>query len=140
LNHRPSGYEPDELPLLHRASRVAQCTQEWPPVKHGDHRGAHGIFCAMNSVEPLSAEQKRIVMYSTNWCPYCIRAKHLFNKKGYAFEEINVQGDGEKRAWLVEETGRRTVPQIFIDGVSVVGFDEVNALDRRGELDRLVRG
>jgi len=94
----------------------------------------------MNSVGHVSVEQKRIVMYSTNWCPYCIRAKYLFKKKGYAFEEINVQGDREKRAWLVQVTGRRTVPQIFIDGVSVGGFDEVNALDRKGELDRLVHG
>ena len=84
--------------------------------------------------------QKKIVMYSTDWCPYCVRAKMLLNKKGYAFDEINVQGDSEKRAWLVKVTGRRTVPQIFIGDESVGGFDEINALDRKGELDRKVRG
>jgi len=94
----------------------------------------------MTSAGAVSEGQKRIVMYSTNWCPYCIRAKYLFHKKGYEFEEINVQGDREKRAWLVQVTGRRTVPQIFIDGKSVGGFDEVNALERRGQLDKMVYG
>ena len=94
----------------------------------------------MNAGGAVSGEQKRIVMYSTDWCPYCIRAKLLLRKRGYAFEEINVQGNREKRAWLVETTGRRTVPQIFIDEVSVGGFHEIAALDRRGELDRMIRG
>ena len=74
-------------------------------------------------------------MYTTLICPYCIRAKMLLKKKGVAFEEIDVSGDHEKRAWLVKTTGRRTVPQIFINEESIGGFDEMHALDRAGELD-----
>jgi glutaredoxin 3 len=75
-------------------------------------------------------------MYSTTICPYCIRAKMLLNGKRIPFEEINVGGDHEKRAWLVKVTGRRTVPQIFIDDEPIGGFEELRALDRSGELDK----
>jgi glutaredoxin 3 len=74
-------------------------------------------------------------MYTTLICPYCIRAKMLLKAKGVAYEEIDVSGDHEKRAWLVKVTGRRTVPQIFINEESIGGFDEMRALDRAGELD-----
>lgn len=66
-------------------------------------------------------------------------AKRLFTTKGVAFDEINVAGDQEKRSWLVEQTGQRTVPQIFIDGKSYGGYSDVSALDRQGELDPLIR-
>jgi glutaredoxin 3 len=92
----------------------------------------------MSSV--VAQPQKKIVMYTTDWCPYCVRAKHLLKSKGWHFEEINVEGDHEKRAWLVEVTGRRTVPQIFIGDEPVGGFDDIRALDRRGELDPKVYG
>jgi glutaredoxin 3 len=85
-------------------------------------------------------QQKKIVMYTTAWCPYCIRAKRLLKSKGWDFEEIDVDGDFEKRRWLVQVTGRRTVPQIFIGDEPVGGFDDIHALDRRGELDRKVLG
>lgn len=75
-------------------------------------------------------------MYTTLICPYCIRAKMLLKKKGVPYEEIDVSGDHEARAWLVKATGRRTVPQIFINEESIGGFDEMNALDRAGELDK----
>ncbi|GAC1352977.1 MAG: glutaredoxin 3 [Polyangiales bacterium] len=86
------------------------------------------------------AQQQAIVVYSTDWCPYCTRAKAFLKKKGFTFEEINVEGDAAKREWLVKATGQRTVPQVFIGERSVGGFDEISALDRSGELDRLVRG
>ena len=60
----------------------------------------------------------------------------LLKKRGIAFEEIDVTHDDAKRAWLVQATGRRTVPQIFIDGESIGGSDELHALDRKGELMR----
>jgi len=85
-------------------------------------------------------QQKKIVMYTTNWCPYCVRAKRLLQAKGWAFEEINVEGDDEKRSWLRKHTGMSTVPQIFIGDESVGGFDDIAALDRRGELARKVFG
>lgn len=86
------------------------------------------------------SEQKKIVVYSTDWCPYCVRAKRLLTAKGWAFEEINVEGDDEKRAWLRQVTGRATVPQIFIGDEPVGGFDDISALDRKGELARKVLG
>lgn len=82
--------------------------------------------------------QKPIVIYTTSWCPYCIRAKRLLDHKGWNYEEIDVDGDDEKRAWLRKVTGRRTVPQIFIGEESVGGYDDIAALDRKGELDRKV--
>ena len=77
----------------------------------------------------------RVRMYTTLICPYCIRAKMLLKAKGVVWEEIDVSGDHEARAWLVKTTGRRTVPQIFINDESIGGFDEMRALDRAGELD-----
>jgi glutaredoxin 3 len=77
---------------------------------------------------------KRVLVYSTQICPYCVRAKHLLKSRGIAFEEIDVSGDAEARARLVEMTGRRTVPQIFIGEEAIGGFDDLAALDRKGEL------
>lgn len=79
-----------------------------------------------------------VQIYVTNYCPYCTRAKALLQRKGVAFQEFDVEGDSEKRAWLVKATGQRTVPQIFIDGRSVGGCDDLHALDRAGDLDRLL--
>lgn len=79
-----------------------------------------------------------VQMYLTPYCPYCVRAKALLQRKGVPFQEFNVEGDPEKRAWLAKATGMRTVPQIFIDGRSVGGCDDLHALDRAGELDRLL--
>jgi glutaredoxin 3 len=78
----------------------------------------------------------RVRMYTTTVCPYCIQAKALLKKKGVAFEEINVGGDPETREWLVKTTGRRTVPQIFINDEPIGGYDDMRALDLRGELDK----
>jgi glutaredoxin 3 len=75
-------------------------------------------------------------MFTTLICPYCIRAKMLLKGKKVVFEEIDVSGDHEAREWLVKTTGRRTVPQIFINDESIGGFDELRALDVAGELDK----
>lgn len=79
-----------------------------------------------------------VKVYVTDYCPYCTRAKGLLKRKGVAFTEIDVSADPEARAWLVSTTGMRTVPQIFIDGKSVGGSDDIHALDRAGELDKLL--
>ena len=79
-----------------------------------------------------------VLMYRTPLCPYCIRARLLLEKKGVAFREIDVAGDWERRSWLVQVTGRRTVPQIFINGTPIGGFDELRELERRGVLDTLI--
>jgi len=79
-----------------------------------------------------------IVMYTTNWCPYCERARRLLKSKGAAFEEIDVESAAEKRAEMLARSGRRTVPQIFIGERHVGGSDDLAALIDAGELDALI--
>lgn len=81
-----------------------------------------------------------VVMYSTPICPYCYQAKKLLHAKGADVMEINVMMDPEKRAEMIERSGRRTVPQIFIDGHHVGGYDELTSLDESGRLDPMLRG
>jgi glutaredoxin 3 len=78
----------------------------------------------------------RVRVYSTTFCAYCTLAKRLLEKRAIAFEEIDVSGDHEARSWLVKATGRRTVPQIFIDDDPIGGYNELAQLDRSGELVR----
>jgi glutaredoxin 3 len=80
----------------------------------------------------------RVEVYTTPFCPYCVQAKRLLTERGIAFEEIDVADDDELRADLIRRTGRRTVPQIFISGVSIGGYEELAALDAAGELGALV--
>jgi len=80
----------------------------------------------------------KVLVYTTRFCPYCMQAKVLLNGKGVAFEEIDVGGDALVRTKMIEESGRRTVPQIFINGTPIGGFDELRALEEQGELDRLL--
>jgi glutaredoxin 3 len=79
-----------------------------------------------------------VVMYRTPFCPYCTRAEQLLHRKGVSVKEVDVSDDAAKRDWLISATRQRTVPQIFINGVSVGGFDDIAALDRRGILDQLL--
>lgn len=76
----------------------------------------------------------KITIYTTNYCGYCKRAKALLEQRGLAYDEINVEGDDQKRNWLVRITGRQTVPQIFINLLPIGGYDELVALDKKGEL------
>jgi glutaredoxin 3 len=77
-------------------------------------------------------------MYRTPFCPYCTMAARLLSQLGLEFEEVDVSGDAERRRWLLEVSGQRTVPQIFINGHSVGGFDDLSALVRRGGLPALL--
>ncbi|MEE4184952.1 MAG: glutaredoxin 3 [Gammaproteobacteria bacterium] len=79
-----------------------------------------------------------VIVYTTAWCGYCAAAKRLLNSKQVTFEEIAVDGNAELRAEIAERSGRHTVPQIFIDGRSVGGYDDIAALNASGELDRLL--
>lgn len=79
-----------------------------------------------------------VLIYTTTTCPYCIRAKRFLSDKGVAYREIDVSHDPEMRQRLVELSGQRTVPQIFIGGKSIGGCDDMIALERRGELDALL--
>jgi glutaredoxin 3 len=80
-------------------------------------------------------------MYSTGVCPYCIMAERLLKAKGVAvIEKIRVDLEPTQRVEMMQKTGRRTVPQIYIGATHVGGFDELSALDRIGELDGLLQG
>jgi glutaredoxin 3 len=80
-----------------------------------------------------------ITMYSTAVCPYCINAERLLRSKGITqINKIRVDLEPEKRAEMMQRTGRRTVPQIYIDERYVGGFEELYALDRAGELSELL--
>ncbi len=80
-----------------------------------------------------------VVMYRTRFCPYCTRAAALLHRKGAEVREIDVSNDPEMRSMLLAQTGSNTVPQIFINGVSVGGFDDISLLDQRAQLDALLR-
>lgn len=79
-----------------------------------------------------------VVMYTTQFCPYCVRAKQLLNAKDVTVEEVRVDLNPEERAKMMRLSGRRTVPQIWVGETHVGGFDELWALDRKGELDPLL--
>lgn len=82
---------------------------------------------------------KPITIYTTPFCPYCVRAKALLTKKGAAFEEIDVMGTaGARDEMLARSGGARTVPQIFIGETHVGGCDDLHALERDGKLDPLL--
>lgn len=82
----------------------------------------------------------RIRIYTTSYCGFCRLAKRFLEERGLAFEEIDVTGDAEARARLVEETGRTTVPQVFIGEEPVGGYTDLVALERDGSLGRLLAG
>lgn len=80
-----------------------------------------------------------VIIYRTQSCPYCDMAKRLFNDMNVAFEEVDLTYDHEERMALVKRTGgRRTVPQIFINGQSVGGYDDIRELQKTGKLDELL--
>lgn len=80
----------------------------------------------------------RVIIYTTSYCPYCFGAKALLRSKKVEFEEIDVTGDPTRRAEMERLSARRTVPQIFIDGKSIGGYDDARRLEASGELDRLL--
>ncbi|HEY7163073.1 MAG TPA: glutaredoxin 3 [Candidatus Binatia bacterium] len=80
----------------------------------------------------------KVTIYTTGYCPYCIGAKALLRAKRVEFEEIDVTEDPARRSEMERLSRRRTVPQIFIDGIAIGGFDDARALDAAGELDRLL--
>jgi glutaredoxin 3 len=80
-----------------------------------------------------------VTIYTKAWCPYCMAAKDLLQEKGVAFDEIEITGKAQLRDEMVAKAGgRSTVPQIFIGERHVGGCDDLYALDRRGELDKLL--
>ena len=84
--------------------------------------------------------QPVVTLYVSDWCPYCQRAKNLLTQKQLIFDEINVDDDAKFREEMTARSNRNTVPQIFVGDKHVGGCDDLFALDRSGELDRLIRG
>ncbi|HTR84567.1 MAG TPA: glutaredoxin 3 [Reyranella sp.] len=80
----------------------------------------------------------KIEIYTSPWCGYCARAKALLEKKGAAYEEMDVMEDVAKRSEMRTRSNRTTVPQIFINGQHIGGSDELHALDSAGKLDPLL--
>ena len=83
--------------------------------------------------------ESKVVMYTTGWCPYCLRARELLKSKGVAIEEIDVDARPEARTEMTARSGRRTVPQIFIGDTHVGGCDDLHELEASGRLDTLLK-
>ena len=81
----------------------------------------------------------KVEIYATSWCPYCTRARQLLASKGVAIEEIDVEARPQAREEMVARSGRRSVPQIFINQTPVGGCDDLIALDEAGGLDPLLQ-
>ena len=84
--------------------------------------------------------RKGVTLYTTRFCPYCIRAKHLLDEKGAAYEDIAVDHDPQLRREMMLRSGRDTVPQIWIGEQHIGGCDDLLLLDRQGRLDELLQG
>jgi glutaredoxin 3 len=81
----------------------------------------------------------KVIMYCTEVCPYCVRAEHLLKRKGIQdIDKIRIDLHPELGAEMIQRTGRRTVPQIYINGEHVGGYDDMAALDQAGELDKML--
>lgn len=95
----------------------------------------------MSDIEPPKnpSEPAKVLIYTTQFCGYSFSAKAMLDEKKVEYFEVDVE-DPKKRAMMVQRTkGRHTVPQIFIDGVLIGGYDEMAALDRDGKLDQMLR-
>lgn len=81
-----------------------------------------------------------IIIYTKGYCPYCTKAKTLLTAKGQNFTEISLDTNPERLQEMIDKSQRRTVPQIFINGQSIGGFDDLYALNQEGKLDELLKG
>lgn len=91
------------------------------------------MSAAVNGAHP-------IVIYCTDWCGYCARAKRLLTARGMSFETLDIEAEPPRRAEMRSRSGRTSVPQIFIGDLHVGGYDELKALDDAGKLEPLLRG
>jgi glutaredoxin 3 len=81
-----------------------------------------------------------VIIYSADWCPYCVRAKNLLTEKQIAFKEINVDKEPGLRETMAKKTGHKTIPMIFVKDEFIGGFSELSALNESGKLDSLLAG
>ena len=82
----------------------------------------------------------KVTVYTKENCPFCVRAKRLLDAKGVAYQEVRVEGRDDLRTWLAETSGQKTVPQVFVGDRPLGGFSDIDALDREGKLDPILRG
>lgn len=82
--------------------------------------------------------KEKITVYTTKRCPYCDAAKTLLQRKGYPYAEVDVSAPDMRMMLIKKAQGRKTVPQVFIGDLHVGGFDELQALDKAGDLDKLM--
>lgn len=80
-----------------------------------------------------------ITIYTTPYCPFCVRAKYLLDNKQVDYTDIDVSRDLQKRKEMEQKSGRRTVPQIWINGQHIGGSDDLQALEQKGQLDKLLK-
>jgi len=80
----------------------------------------------------------KIIIYTTHYCPYCVHAKQLLERKNLSYDEINVEDNDALRQEMMDKSQRRTVPQIFINERYIGGYDDLKALDDTGELDKII--
>ncbi len=100
-----------------------------------------GKVCPLQNYEPEVDVTAHVVLYGTAVCPYCVMAERLLKQKGIEnIEKIRVDLDPGQRDVMMQKTGRRTVPQIYIGTTHVGGYDDLLALDRIGKLDSLLQG
>ena len=81
----------------------------------------------------------KIIIYTTHYCPYCVHAKQLLERKNLSYDEINIEDNDALRQEMMDKSQRRTVPQIFINERHIGGYDDLKALDDAGELDTIIR-
>ena len=94
-----------------------------------------------DSKEVIEPDMMKVVMYSSGFCPYCIRAERMLRARGVAeIEKIRIDLNPARRAEMIEKTGRRTVPQIYLGDTHVGGYDDLAQLDRNDGLTRLLTG
>ena len=89
-------------------------------------------------MSPADPSASSVIVFSSPFCGYCAAAKRLLMEKGAAFTEINVIISPDRRREMIELSGRRTVPQIFVGGKHIGGYTELSALETAGELDRVL--
>jgi len=82
---------------------------------------------------------KKVIVYSKDICPYCVKAKNLLQRKGVNFTEIKITTDEQKQEMIKKANGRMTVPQIFIGDFHVGGCDDLHALESEGKLDKILQ-
>src|SRR6476620_3140278 len=100
--------------------------------------GRRKVFRSRSKGKTLMS-RPRVLMYSTGVCPYCLMAERLLKEKGVDdIEKIRIDLDPSQRSEMMEKTGRRTVPQIYIGDTHVGGFDDLSALNRQGKLDGML--